>query len=133
MPPILALYARFVPAQCMDQLPWATIPTIGIRSHRNSHSQGLGPLRQLNHKDEYATPATGPGMTGHIAIIPKDIIHSLNSGTHTWTCSSSARSTDTMPPQYRPCRHRIRPPEAPELLLQQGSHHVPISCNPVPP
>jgi hypothetical protein len=46
MPPILALYARFVCAQCMKQLPWATILTIRIRSHRTSRYRGLGPLRQ---------------------------------------------------------------------------------------
>jgi hypothetical protein len=54
IPPILALYARFVPVQCTEQLPWATIPTIRIRSHRTSRHRGLDPLRQSNYKDKYA-------------------------------------------------------------------------------
>jgi hypothetical protein len=109
MPPILALYARFVHAQCTEQLPWTSIPTIGIRSHRNSCHQGLSPLRQSNYKDKHATPAIGPGMTEHVATTPKDINYFLNSGTHARTRSSSARSTDAMPPQYRPRHHQIRP------------------------
>jgi hypothetical protein len=98
MPPILTLYARFVSTQCTEQLAWATISTIGIRSHRNSRLRGLGPLRQSNYKDKHATPATGAGTTGHVATIPKDRNHSLSSGPHAWTRSSSARSTDSMPP-----------------------------------
>jgi hypothetical protein len=54
------------------------------------------------------TRAIGPGMTGHVATIPKDRNHSLNSGPHAWTRSNSARSTDAMPPQYGPHHHRIR-------------------------
>jgi hypothetical protein len=109
MPPILALYARFVPAQCTEQLLWATIPTIRIRSNHDSRLRGLGPLCQSNYKDEHATPAIGPSMTGRSAITPKDRNHSPSSGAHAETRSSSGRSTDAMPPQCRPRRHRIRP------------------------
>jgi hypothetical protein len=74
-----------------------------------------------NLKDQNATPATGPDMTGHTATIPKDRNHSLNSGTPASPCSSSTRSTDAMPLQYRPRHHRIRPPKALGLLPRQGS------------
>jgi hypothetical protein len=74
-----------------------------------------------NRKDRNAMPATGPGMTGHIATIPKDRNHSLNSGTPASPCSSSTRSTDAMPLQYRPRCHRIRPLEASGLLPRQRS------------
>jgi hypothetical protein len=90
---------------------YATIPTIGVRSRRNSRLRGLGSLRQTNYKDEHAvaTLATGPGMTGHVATIPKDRYHSLNSGAHARACSNSARSSHATPLQCRPRRHRIRP------------------------
>jgi hypothetical protein len=74
-----------------------------------------------NCKDRNATPATGPGMTGRTATIPKDRNHSLNSGTPISPCSSSTTSTNAMPQQYRPRRHQIRPPEASGLLPRQGS------------
>jgi hypothetical protein len=88
---------------------WTTIPTIGMRSHRNSRLRGIGPLHQSNYKDKHATPAIGPGITGRVAITLKDKNHSLNSGAHAWTCSNSARSTNVMLLQYRPRHHRIRP------------------------
>jgi hypothetical protein len=66
-------------------------------------------------------PTTGPGMTGRSATIPKDRNYSLNSGTPASPCSSSVRSTDAMPLQYRPLRHRIRPPKASRLLPWQES------------
>jgi hypothetical protein len=74
-----------------------------------------------NCKDRNSTAATRPGMTGRTATIPKDRNHSLNSGTPASPCSSSTRSTDAMPLQYRPRRHRIMPPEASGLLPRQGS------------
>jgi hypothetical protein len=60
-------------------------------------------------------------MTGRTATTPKDRNHSLSSGTPASPCSSSARSTDAMPLQYRPRHHQIRPLEAPRLLPRQGS------------
>jgi hypothetical protein len=74
-----------------------------------------------NCKDRNATPATGPGMMGRTATIPKDKNHSLNSGTPASPCSSSTKSTDAMSLQYRPQHHRIRSPEASGLLPWQGS------------
>jgi hypothetical protein len=121
MPPIPALYARFVRAQSTEQLLWTTIPTIRMRSHRISRPRGLGPIRRVKLQGQIRHAATGPGMTEHVATIPKDRNHSLSGGTHAWPCSSSARNTDAMTLQYRPRRHRIRPPEASGLLLQQGS------------
>jgi hypothetical protein len=50
-------------------------------------------------------------MTGRITRMLKDKNHSLSSGTHASPCSSTARSTDATPLQYRPRCHRIRPPE----------------------
>jgi hypothetical protein len=129
MPPILALYARFVRTQCTEQPPWATIPTIGIRSNRNSSLQGLGPLRQSNYKDEHVTPATGPRMTGRITTPPKDRNHSTNSGAHAWTRNSSTQSIDAMPPQCRPRRHQIRLSRG----SWKGSRHTSTSCNSAPP
>jgi hypothetical protein len=45
-----------------------------------------------------------------------------HSGVHAWACSDSTKSTSTMPLQYKPRRHRIRPSRGLGLLLRQGSH-----------
>jgi hypothetical protein len=121
IPPTTALYARFVRVQSTERLFWTTIPTIRARSCRISRPRGLGPHAKPNYKDQNTTLAIGPGMTGHTATIPKDRNHSLNSGKPASPCCSSTKSTDTMPLQYKPRRHRIRPPEASELLPRQGS------------
>jgi hypothetical protein len=45
-----------------------------------------------------------------------------HNGVHAWACSDSTKSTSTMPLQYKPHRHQIRPFRGLRLLLRQGSH-----------
>jgi hypothetical protein len=86
-----------------------------------------------NCKDQYSTLATGLGMTGHVATMSKDRNHSLSSGTYASPCSSSARSTNATPLQYRPRHHRIRPPRGPRAASPTRISHTLTSCNPAPP
>jgi hypothetical protein len=134
MPPMMALYARFVHTQSMEQLLWTTIPTIRARSCRIFRPRGIGPLRQLKLQGPilhagYKTRYDGARRynTERQKPLPQAV-------------ACMPRHVAAVPGVPMPCLYTVqtttpsdRAPRGPRAASPARITHTPTSCNPAPP